>query len=112
MVQALNRIGRYLLLYGVLLAVLGYGFSQLPTAFLPTEDQGYTVTDIQLPPGASRLRTEQVAAQIEAHNAEEPGVGNTTVILGFSFSGSGQNAALTFTTLKDWSERGAEDSDH
>nr|WP_225777606.1 efflux RND transporter permease subunit [Pseudomonas sp. Marseille-Q3773] len=108
--QALKRSGRYLLVYAVLLAVLGYGFSQLPTAFLPTEDQGYTITDIQLPPGASRMRTEQVAAQIEAHNAEEPGVGNTTLILGFSFSGSGQNAALAFTTLKDWSERGADDS--
>ena len=109
-VQALKRSGRYLLVYALLLAVLGYGFRQLPTAFLPTEDQGYTITDIQLPPGASRMRTEQVAAQIEAHNAEEPGVGNTTLILGFSFSGSGQNAALAFTTLKDWSERGADDS--
>ncbi|MDR2317023.1 MULTISPECIES: efflux RND transporter permease subunit [unclassified Pseudomonas] len=108
--QALKRSGRYLLVYAVLLAVLGYGFSQLPTAFLPTEDQGYTITDIQLPPGASRMRTEQVAAQIEAHNADEAGVGNTTLILGFSFSGSGQNAALAFTTLKDWSERGADDS--
>ncbi|WP_085588482.1 efflux RND transporter permease subunit [Pseudomonas sp. B14(2017)] len=108
--QALKRSGRYLLVYALLLAVLGYGFSQLPTAFLPTEDQGYTITDIQLPPGASRMRTEQVAAQIEAHNAEEPGVGNTTLILGFSFSGSGQNAALAFTTLKDWSKRGADDS--
>ncbi len=38
-------------------------------------------------PGPASMRTEQVAAQIEAHNAEEPGVGNTTVILGFSFSG-------------------------
>ena len=108
--HALKRSGRYLLVYAVLLAVLGYGFSQLPTAFLPTEDQGYTITDIQLPPGATRQRTEQVAAQIEAHNAQEAGVGNTTLILGFSFSGSGQNAALAFTTLKDWSERGAEDS--
>ncbi|MGN8261765.1 multidrug efflux RND transporter permease subunit [Pseudomonas sp. SMSB3] len=108
--QALRRSGRYLLVYGVLLAVLGFGFSQLPTAFLPTEDQGYTITDIQLPPGASRMRTEQVAAQVEAHNSGEVGVGNTTVILGFSFSGSGQNAALAFTTLKDWSERGAKDS--
>ncbi|MBA6096280.1 multidrug efflux RND transporter permease subunit [Pseudomonas juntendi] len=106
--QALQRSGRYLLLYALLLGVLGYGLSQLPTAFLPTEDQGYTITDIQLPPGASRMRTERVAAQIEAHNSEEPGVGNTTLILGFSFSGSGQNAALAFTTLKDWSERGAE----
>ncbi|WP_449432890.1 multidrug efflux RND transporter permease subunit [Pseudomonas putida] len=109
-IQALRRSGRYLMLYALLLAVLGYGFSQLPTAFLPTEDQGYTITDIQLPPGASRMRTEQVAAQIEAHNAQEPGVDNTTLILGFSFSGSGQNAALAFTTLKDWSARGADDS--
>ncbi|WP_313739252.1 efflux RND transporter permease subunit [Pseudomonas sp.] len=108
--QALTRSGRYLLVYAALLGALAYGFSQLPSDFLPTEDQGYTITDIQLPPGASRARTEQVAAQIEAHNAQEPGVADTTVILGFSFSGSGQNAALTFTTLKDWSERGGDDS--
>jgi multidrug efflux pump len=74
------------------------------------EDQGYTITDIQLPPGASKNRTVQVVEQIEAHNATEPGVGDSTVILGFSFSGSGQNAALAFTTLKDWSERGSDDS--
>ncbi len=109
-VHALTRSGRYLLVYAVLVAVLGYGLSQLPFSFLPTEDQGYTITDIQLPPGASRVRTEQVAAQIEEHNAQEPGEGNTTMILGFSFSGSGQNAALAFTTLKDWSARGADDS--
>ncbi|WP_296268126.1 efflux RND transporter permease subunit [Pseudomonas sp. UBA6562] len=108
--QALTRSGRYLLVYAALLGALAYGFSQLPSDFLPTEDQGYTITDIQLPPGASRARTEQVAAQIEAHNAQEPGVADTTVILGFSFSGSGQNAALTFTTLKDWSQRGGDDS--
>jgi multidrug efflux pump len=52
----------------------------------------------------------QVVEQIEAHNAGEPGVGDSTVILGFSFSGSGQNAALAFTTLKDWSQRGGDDS--
>ncbi|MFK3776099.1 multidrug efflux RND transporter permease subunit [Pseudomonas sp. NPDC089406] len=108
--HALARSGRYLLLYAALLGVLGYGFSQLPTAFLPTEDQGYTITDIQLPPGASQARTIEVARQIEAHNRDEASVANTTLILGFSFSGSGQNAALAFTTLKDWAERGADDS--
>ena len=108
--HALARSGRYLLVYAALLGVLGYGFSQLPTAFLPTEDQGYTITDIQLPPGASQARTIEVARQIEAHNTGEPGVANTTLILGFSFSGSGQNAALAFTTLKDWAERNADNS--
>lgn len=109
-IHAIARSGRYLLLYALLFGALVMSFSQLPSSFLPTEDQGYTITDVQLPPGASRERTEGVAAQIEAHNAAEPGVGNTTVILGFSFSGNGQNAALVFTTLKDWSERAADDA--
>ncbi|MDR0212229.1 MAG: multidrug efflux RND transporter permease subunit [Pseudomonas putida] len=109
-IHAIARSGRYLLLYALLFGALVMSFSQLPSSFLPTEDQGYTITDVQLPPGASRERTEAVAAQIEAHNAGEPGVGNTTVILGFSFSGNGQNAALVFTTLKDWSERAADDA--
>ncbi|MCK9813494.1 multidrug efflux RND transporter permease subunit [Pseudomonas sp. MAFF 302046] len=109
-VHGLKRSGRYLLVYGLLLAVMALLFSRLPSSFLPVEDQGYTITDIQLPPGASQNRTVRVVEQLEAHNAGEPGVGDSTVILGFSFSGSGQNAALAFTTLKDWSERGNEDS--
>ena len=109
-VYALKRSGRYLLVYGLLLVLLGLCFMRLPASFLPVEDQGYTITDIQLPPGASQNRTVKVVEQIEAHNATEPGVGDTTMILGFSFSGSGQNAALAFTTLKDWSLRSAQDS--
>jgi multidrug efflux pump len=109
-IYALKRSGRYLLIYGVLLVGMGLLFSRLPSSFLPVEDQGYTITDIQLPAGASKNRTVQVVEQIEAHNAGEPGVGDSTVILGFSFSGSGQNAALAFTTLKDWSQRGGDDS--
>jgi len=107
---ALKRTGRYLLIYGVLLVGMGLLFTRLPSSFLPVEDQGYTITDIQLPPGASKNRTVQVVEQIEAHNAGEPGVSDSTVILGFSFSGSGQNAALAFTTLKDWSQRASDDS--
>ncbi|POF43588.1 multidrug efflux RND transporter permease subunit [Pseudomonas laurylsulfativorans] len=107
---ALKRTGRFLLIYGVLLIGLGLAFSRLPSSFLPVEDQGYTITDIQLPPGASKNRTVQVAEQVEAHNAGEPGIRDSVVILGFSFSGSGQNAALAFSTLKDWSERGSDDS--
>ncbi|MGZ0783557.1 multidrug efflux RND transporter permease subunit [Pseudomonas saponiphila] len=107
---ALKRSGRYLLIYVALLAIMALLFSRLPSSFLPVEDQGYTITDIQLPPGASQNRTVKVVEQIETHNASEPGVGDSTIILGFSFSGSGQNAALAFTTLKDWSQRGSDDS--
>ncbi|MBT2372343.1 efflux RND transporter permease subunit [Pseudomonas fluorescens] len=108
--HALKRSGRYLLVYGVLLIGLVICFNRLPTSFLPVEDQGYTITDIQLPPGASRNRTIQVVEQIEAHNATEPSIADSTIILGFSFSGSGQNAALAFSTLRDWSERDSDDS--
>ncbi|KIF57618.1 acriflavine resistance protein B [Pseudomonas fluorescens] len=107
---ALKRTGRYLMIYVVLLIGLGFCFARLPSSFLPTEDQGYTITDIQLPPGATKNRTVQVAEQLEAHNAGEPGISDSVVILGFSFSGSGQNAALAFSTLKDWSERGSDDA--
>ncbi|MGZ0701185.1 efflux RND transporter permease subunit [Pseudomonas sp. L5B5] len=107
---ALKRSGRYLLIYLALLVVMALLFARLPSSFLPVEDQGYTITDIQLPPGASQNRTIGVVEQIEAHNASEPGVGDSTIILGFSFSGNGQNAALAFTTLKDWSQRGRDDS--
>lgn len=109
-VHLIKRSGRYLLLYGALLVVLVVCFARLPSSFLPVEDQGFIITDIQLPPGASQGRTIAVAKQIEAHYAEEPGVSNVTMILGFSFSGSGQNAALAFTTFKDWSTRGIKDS--
>lgn len=108
--HVVKRVGRYLALYALLLAVLGVLFIRLPASFLPLEDQGYTITDVQLPPAASQSRTLEVAEQIEAHNATEAGIANTTVVLGFSFSGSGQNAALVFTTLKDWAERSSKDS--
>ena len=108
--HALRRSGRYLLIYAGLLMVLVLSFGRLPSSFLPIEDMGYTITDIQLPPGASQSRTIDVIKQVEAHNATEPGVDNSTFVLGFSFSGSGQNAGLAFTVLKDWSQRGSNDT--
>ncbi|MFC6339097.1 multidrug efflux RND transporter permease subunit [Pseudomonas sp. CCM 7891] len=108
--HALRRSGRYMFIYSALLIVLVVSFSRLPSSFVPVEDMGYTITDIQLPPGASQSRTVEVIKQIEAHNATEPGVDNTTFVLGFSFSGSGQNAGLGFTVLKDWSQRGSSDT--
>jgi len=107
---AVHRAGRCMGVFVLACALMALLFMRLPSSFLPVEDQGYTITDIQLPPGASQNRTVAVARQIEAHDAKEPGVANTVMILGFSFSGSGQNAALAFTTLKDWSERAAQDS--
>lgn len=106
----IKRSGRFMIIYAALLAGLGWAYMQLPSSFLPNEDQGYLIVDIQAPAKASTERTLQSIQQIEKIFMEEPAVERVIAISGFSFSGSGQNAGLAFATLKDWSERGPEDS--
>ena len=108
--RLLAKTGRYMVIYAAILAVMAYTFLRLPSSFLPAEDQGYVITDIQTPPGASVNRTSEAVDVMEAHYAARPSVKSIITILGFSFSGMGQNAALSFATLKDWSERGADES--
>ncbi|MFK0385762.1 multidrug efflux RND transporter permease subunit [Agrobacterium sp. NPDC090273] len=106
----IKRSGRFMIIYVALLAGLGWAFLQLPKSFLPNEDQGYLIVDVQAPAEASSERTLQTIQQIEKIFMEEPAVERVIAVTGFSFSGSGQNAGLAFATLKDWSERGPEDS--
>ncbi|GAA4023974.1 efflux RND transporter permease subunit [Actimicrobium antarcticum] len=101
---------RYMLVYGVILLVVGFMYVRLPSSFLPTEDQGYIVTNVQLPAGASTARTMQVLEQVENFYLKQPEVARTVAVAGFSFSGNGQNAGLVFVPLKDWSERSAAQS--
>uniref|UniRef100_UPI00261C7673 efflux RND transporter permease subunit n=1 Tax=Alcanivorax sp. TaxID=1872427 RepID=UPI00261C7673 len=104
---------RSVLMIGVYLAVIAGAvvvFRGLPTSFLPTEDQGYFIVNVQLPPGAAKERTLEVMKQVEEAVLPQPEVANMVSVLGFSFSGQGQNAALAFVPLKDWSERKGADS--
>ncbi len=107
--RILKRAGRYLLIYGAIIAVVGVMYVRLPTSFLPNEDQGTMLVNIQLPPGATRERTQNVMEQVEAFILKQPEVQSMVGVMGFSFSGQGQNAALAFVTLKDWSERAGEE---
>ena len=107
---AARRAGRMMVVYLALLAGLGYLFISLPSAFVPDEDQGFLIVDIQGPPEASANRTIASVKQIEKIFSAEPAVKDIVAIQGFSFSGNGANAALAFVTLKDWSERGAGNS--
>ena len=106
--RLLRRSGRMLLVYAVLVAAVGLLFVRLPTSFLPNEDQGYIIANVQLPPGATQQRTLEAMKQAEAFFLSQPETANMVSVLGFSFSGSGQNAALAFVPLKDWSERKGE----
>ncbi|MCA2375253.1 multidrug efflux RND transporter permease subunit [Agrobacterium sp. 22-211-1] len=105
-----KRAGRMMVIYLALVVGLGYLFINLPSAFVPAEDQGTLLVDIQGPPEASANRTQASVRQIEEILKAESGVKDVIAIQGFSFSGSGANAALMFVTLKDWSERGADNS--
>lgn len=98
---------RYLVLYGAIVAVMVFFFLRLPTAFLPDEDQGFIICQIQLPAGATLERTIKVIEQLEHHFLEQEKEAVETVIAvhGFSFAGRGQNMGLAFVRLKDWKLR-------
>jgi len=103
--KLLHRGGRMMVVYVALVAAVGLLYLRLPTSFLPNEDQGYALVNIQLPPGAADSRTGVVVKQIEDFMLKQPEVDNIVTVQGFSFSGRGQNAGIAFVTLKDWAER-------
>ena len=109
--RLLPRAGRTLIVYAVIVGVAVFVYQRLPTSFLPNEDQGTMLVNVQLPPGATQERTLEVMKQVEGFVLRQPEVQSMVGVLGFSFSGQGQNAALAFVTLKDWSERTAPGSD-
>jgi len=103
--KMLTRTGRFMLLFGVIIAVVVFMYQRMPGSFLPNEDQGNIIVNVQLPPGATQARTLEVMKQVEGFLLKQPEVDKMVSVLGFSFSGSGQNAALGFVTLKPWDER-------
>jgi len=103
--RLLKRTGRMMASFAVILVLLGVGFMNLPSAFLPEEDQGFILSLFQLPPDATIGRTSEAIAVLEAHNKSRGTIRDTTAIQGFSFAGSGANAAMVFTVLKDWKDR-------
>jgi multidrug efflux pump len=106
--RILKRAARYLVIYAAIAGVAVLLYSRLPTSFLPQEDQGNMLVNVQLPPGATIERTRSVMEQVEAFVLKQPEVQSMVSVLGFSFSGQGQNAALAFVTLKDWDQREGE----
>ncbi len=103
--RILARSGRWVVIYLAIVAATGWLFTKLPGSFLPDEDQGYFISLVQLPGGATQERTVQVLSQIEQFYQKQPEVERVIGVVGFSFFGRGQNAALIFTRLKDWDER-------
>lgn len=106
--RILKRAARYLIIYVAIIGAVAVVYLRLPTSFLPNEDQGNLLVNVQLPPGATYERTLSVMQTVEGFMLKQPEVESMVGVLGFSFSGQGQNAALAFVTLKDWKERDGE----
>jgi len=103
--KLLKRSGSMMVAYIAVIAAVGWLYIKLPTSFLPNEDQGYLIVNVQLPPGATTNRTEAAVKAVEDFMHKQPEVADTIGVIGFSFSGQGQNAALVFVPLKPWDER-------
>ena len=73
----------------------------MPTGFLPQEDQGFLIAQIQLPDGASLVRTDKVAKKVEKIMKNTPEINKIVVVPGYS----GSNSALVLGDLKIWSKR-------
>jgi len=107
----INKSGRSLIVYALIVGVMAFVFMRLPTSFLPEEDQGVLFTQIQLPTGATQERTLKTIEKVEQHfmNNEKDSVASVFAVAGFSFAGNGQNTGIAFVRMKDWSERKGKD---
>lgn len=105
----LKRPIRVMLVFALIIAGVAYFFARLPSSFLPQEDQGVLLTIIQTPVGSTIDNTDEVVKKVENYflENEKDNVEAVFGVLGFSFMGAGQNQAIVFTKLKDFSLRTA-----
>jgi multidrug efflux pump len=101
----IHKVVPYLIIYVVIILIVGWLYMRLPSSFLPEEDQGYFITSISLPVGATQERTLEVLKQVENYFMGQSETEEIITVAGFSFNGRGQNSALSFIRLKDWRER-------
>ncbi|MBA3612633.1 MAG: multidrug efflux RND transporter permease subunit [Nitrospirales bacterium] len=96
-----------LAIFAVLLFVSAGLFKILPSSFLPEEDQGYFISIIQLPDGASKQRTIEVLKKVESYFLSVPEVHSTDALAGqnFVFNTRGANQATMFVPLHHWDDR-------
>ncbi|MGE3190197.1 MAG: efflux RND transporter permease subunit [Vicinamibacterales bacterium] len=80
-------------------------FQAVPSAFVPDEDEGYFITVVQAPAGASLEYTTGIAEKVEKILFADPDIAAAFSVMGFSFSGAAPNNGLIFTRLKDYDQR-------
>ena len=102
---SVGHVPRWMAGFALMLALGALLFLRLPGSFLPDEDQGYVLGDVQLPAGASLPRTREVLQHLNEILMRSPDVVRVFLIAGSSFTGTGENAGRLFVRLKPWDER-------
>ena len=111
--RLVHKSGKVCLLGGLLVILAILGLTRIPTGFIPIEDQGYLMLNVQLPDSANISRTEALLDQLSTQVSKVDGVANVIAIDGISIfdnSASLANAGVLYIIFKDWSERGKEAS--
>ncbi|MDX6910640.1 multidrug efflux RND transporter permease AcrD [Hafnia paralvei] len=105
--RIVRNSGRTMLLYLLIIVSLAFAFTRLPTSFLPLEDRGVFMTQIQLPVGSTQQQTLKVVEKVENYllQSEKKNVVSVFSIIGSGPGGNGQNVARMFVRLKHWDER-------
>src|SRR5580765_2050152 len=105
-----DRPGKMACLFFIVAGSAAVMFARYPTAFLPTEDQGYCVLVAQLPAGASQLRVRQVSADLDALLKNVPGIKGWVTSGGFSDPDAANlsNVVTKYVMYEDWDKRPAD----
>ncbi|MFA5073129.1 MAG: efflux RND transporter permease subunit [Nitrospirota bacterium] len=105
-----NKI-RYVVIFLVIVALLGFLFKRMPTAYLPDEDQGILMIQAMLPANSTLEQTEKVLNEVRNYflTHEKDSVEAVMTISGVSFVGRGQNSGMAFAKLKEWNLRDRDD---
>ena len=102
-----RRVALVMIVFVALLGITGWGFTELPTGFLPTEDQGYAFLNVQLPDAASLERSDAVLSSLEEVIRDTPGVADWIAITGFSMltSTNSSNVGMAAIVFEPWEDR-------
>ncbi|HZV97789.1 MAG TPA: multidrug efflux RND transporter permease subunit [Methylophilaceae bacterium] len=95
--------------FALIIAVAVYLLRHVPGSFVPPEDQGYVITAVIMPDGATLSRTSKTTESVRAAIAQDPAVATEFAVNGFDLIGGGNktSAATMFVRLKDWDQREA-----
>jgi len=94
-----------LVVFAAALAGTWFVYRAVPGAFVPEEDEGYFITIVQAPSGASIEYTTNIMKAAEQIYFAQPEIGGVFSVAGFSFGGAASNSGLMFTRLKEYHER-------